>query len=138
MQRRIREPTVVAHERNGDRAGAGFHLRALAQVVQLHAAAAGRNLHASVGAGEAHTAAAGIGTHGPTHVAKVKVSAVRTGTQVAITLAHLDTAAAGRDGRAFGRADVHLAATDGHPRLSGNVVDMNVTTATAESEVRAE
>src|SRR5208283_305338 len=138
MQRRIGEDSVVANKLNRNRTSPGFHLSTLTQVVQLHAPAAGGNLHPAVRAGQAHTAPAGIGLHRATHVTKVEIAAVAPGAQITVALAHLDAAAAGRDGRALGSPYVHSAPADRHPRLSANVVDVDIATAAAESEVCAE
>src|SRR5271165_3034301 len=138
VQRGLGEDSMVAHELNRNGAGPGFHLRALAQVVQLNAAAAGGDLYPSVRTGEAHAAAAGIGANGATHVAKEEIAAIAAGAQVAVTLTHLDTPAAGLDRRALGSSYIHLAAANRHPRLPADVVNVNVATAAAESEVCAE
>ena len=98
VQRRIAEAAMVIHEGDGNRARAGFHLRALTQVVKLNAAASGRNLHSPVGTGQAHAAATGISTHRTAHVAEEEIAAFGSGTQVAIALAHFDPAAAAGDG----------------------------------------
>src|SRR5271165_306732 len=129
---------MIVGELNRDWAGPGFHLRALSQVVQLHAAAAGRNLYWSVRAGQTHTAPTGVRADCTTHVAKVEIAAVGAGTQVAGTPTHLDTAGAGLDGRALDCAYVHFAATECHPCLPTDIVDVNVTTAAGECEVCAQ
>src|SRR5208283_2946895 len=134
----IREDAVVAHELNRYRPSPGFHLCAPTQVIKLHAPAAGGNLHPAGCAGQAHTAPAGISLHGAAHITKVEIAAGAAGAQVTIALAHLDASTACRDGRALGSSYVHPSTAERNPRLSANVVDMNIATPAAESEVRSE